>query len=316
MNLIKYFPAEAEGKPDWCPACGAIRQNQSYDKIPSLFRCPGCGLLSRSPREIALIREANIEAFDGMRQGWWEIKYDEWNALERGKILPPHAVGKALEIGPGRGGFIAYLQRNGYKVEGIDISSAICSDLEKRFGVTMVCGTLEEFCKTLKYDLISAHHVMEHLWELSDFLVKCRSLLSEEGFLLLSCPNASSWLAEFRAWPGYEPYHSFFFTPDTLSKVLSRNGFTVERVCLRQPFTGWWNVLIRKLVGEVRVSPSRKSTTKIGERFIRFLFNVVRFVGSVFLLPLSIVTSLLLHGEEIVILAVKTRAADSLNPAR
>jgi 2-polyprenyl-3-methyl-5-hydroxy-6-metoxy-1,4-benzoquinol methylase len=257
---------------------------------------------------MASIIEANIEAFYTMRSGWWENLYDGWNAQERGKdLFQPHPTIKikALEIGPGRGAFISFLLKRGYCVDGVDLSQAICLDLRKRYGVSMTCGTLDEFQEEGPYDLIVAHHVVEHLLDLSSFFEKCRLLLTQGGQLLVSCPNAASWASAFNSWAGYEPYHSFFFNPKSMTKILLRNGFAISRIRIRQPFTGWWNVLFRSLTLSRRPCEQIRSVMNGSNTYIHFLFNVFRFVGSTLLLPLTIVTEQLSKGEELVILAEK-----------
>ena len=296
--------------PDFeCPSCGGAGQVPNATGASPLVRCGDCGLMFRKPNDIAPTLHANIVAFERMARGRWESFYDGWNARERGKILDHlRSPGKALEIGPGRGAFIAYLRKEGYRVEGVDISGDICADLEDRFGVRMVHGTLEEFQGDGSYDLIAAHHVVEHVQDIRSFLGKCRSLLAPGGGLLVSCPNVASWAAAFRSWPGYEPYHCLFFTPESLVKALGKCGYTVSGVRLRQPFTGWWNVLFRSLAGTRGAGARPNVASKDRSRPVRFLYNGVRFVGSALLLPLTIVADRLSRGEEIVILAVKADA--------
>lgn len=289
-----------------CPACQGTELVHENAGTHPLIRCRECSLLFRDPQNMASILEANVEAFDAMPRGWWETLYDDWNARERGRDLPhTRPAARALEIGPGRGAFIGFLLEKDYRVEGIDISQAICIDLGKRYGVKMTCGTLDGFQEKGPYDLVAAHHVVEHLQDPSSFFRMCRLLLVDGGRLLVSCPNTDSWAAAFSSWAGYEPYHAFFFTPESMAGLLWRNGFSVSRVRTWQLFTGWWNVLFRSVLSPRRPSElTRYGRNKAGTS-LGFLFNVIRFAGSTLLLPLTIVTKRLARGEELVILAEK-----------
>lgn len=289
-----------------CPGC---RGDGAPGPVPGslpLVRCTGCGLVFRRGEDIDRTLDANAATFERMPRGWWESLYDGWNACARGAVLPRvSAPGKALEIGPGRGAFTALLLKEGYQVEGVDISEDICADMKRRFGVRMVHGTLDRFRGAGSFDLIAVHHVVEHIPEILSFLGKCRTLLAPGGHLIVSCPNLGSWSAAFRSWSGYESYHCLFFTPESLAALLERSGYAVCRIYLRQPFTGWWNVLTRSIVRGGRPDGGGTAGPQARSRAVRFLYNVARFAGSALLLPVTVASARMSRGEEIVALAVK-----------
>ena len=61
----------------------------------------------------------------------------------------------------------------------------------------------------------------------------------------------------------------------------------------------------------VRTGTKVDTDPKKYEGHARFLFNALRFIVATLLLPLSITTSIMSKGEEIVILAMKAVITDS-----
>lgn len=83
------------------------------------------------------------------------------------------------------------------------------------------------------FDLITAFDIIEHLDSPWIFLSACRTLLSKNGSLLVTTPNASGWERRLKpkAWSGQsDPQHKILFTPFTLGFVLQRAGFQVDHL--------------------------------------------------------------------------------------
>jgi SAM-dependent methyltransferase len=83
------------------------------------------------------------------------------------------------------------------------------------------------------FDLVVAWMVLEHLHDPILALRRIREWTAPAGWLVASVPNAGSW--ELRAFSDawyalHLPNHLWFPTVSTLSKVLERAGWTLERV--------------------------------------------------------------------------------------
>ncbi|HWS99659.1 MAG TPA: class I SAM-dependent methyltransferase [Pyrinomonadaceae bacterium] len=95
---------------------------------------------------------------------------------------------KILDLGAGTGAWAARLIEHGHRVTCLDNDeTAFALD-----GVSFVRANLnEEFSKALdeEYAVVTAIEVIEHLENPTHFLRQCRSLLSEEGVLLITTPN-------------------------------------------------------------------------------------------------------------------------------
>ena len=101
----------------------------------------------------------------------------------------------ALDIGFGNGGASKLFASNGYDVTaiGLDIDSYCFG--EKNFhelGIKFEQILLEDFQPKEEYDLIWASHVLEHTINVGNFLDKCASLLSKDGWLCVMVPPYKS----------------------------------------------------------------------------------------------------------------------------
>jgi hypothetical protein len=76
-------------------------------------------------------------------------------------------------------------------------------------------------------------HVLEHLTDPLAAIQRARTLLTDDGRLLISVPNLASLQARLFGpdWLHLDlPRHLFHFTPRSLERLLERSGFRVERI--------------------------------------------------------------------------------------
>ena len=72
---------------------------------------------------------------------------------------------------------------------GVEPSKKSCDYARKNFGLKIINKNFEEYnFKDLKYDIIVATHVLEHVFDPIKFLEKCNNLLSRDGLLLIEVP--------------------------------------------------------------------------------------------------------------------------------
>ena len=74
---------------------------------------------------------------------------------------------------------------------GIDLDQRYL-DFGKENGLNLINSTIEGYESQQKYDLIVVCHVLEHLNNPIDFLVKLRSLLDENGSIYIEVPSLES----------------------------------------------------------------------------------------------------------------------------
>jgi 2-polyprenyl-3-methyl-5-hydroxy-6-metoxy-1,4-benzoquinol methylase len=153
----------------------------------------------------------------------------QWNT-ERLPYLPP---GRLLEIGCASGGFLHRMARQGWLVEGVEPSRK-ASEATRALGYDVFTGPIEATPeRESTFDLIVGWMVLEHLHDPIRSLQKLSRLVKPGGFLVISVPNAGS--MEFRVfkekWYALQlPAHLFHFTPRTISMVLDKGGWRVQRI--------------------------------------------------------------------------------------
>lgn len=142
---------------------------------------------------------------------------------------PPIDGGALLDVGCGNGQFLAVAREMGWNAEGIDfdeqaVRAARANGLEVRHGgIELLQGVRE------RYDVITLSHVIEHVHDPLDLLVRIHLLLKPGGRLWLETPNLESVGHGLYGphWRGLEPpRHLVLFTSTSLRSVLRRAGFS------------------------------------------------------------------------------------------
>jgi len=129
----------------------------------------------------------------------------------------------ALDVGCGSGQFLRQIKRQtGCAVVGIDLDPAYETKAQKD-GIRRVTGDFEQFDTEERFDLITMHHLIEHLNDPAASIRKAWELLKPGGYLYLETPAADSVSFKFfgRHWlPLLPPYHRHIFTRQSLESLL------------------------------------------------------------------------------------------------
>ena len=212
-----------------------------------LVRCRRCGLRYVNPRPA----ESDVLDVYGDRyfDRWREREADP-EAAERGEaddrryadVVLRHArVEKPaiLDVGTGRGSFLAHLAATGAagRLAGTDVTDVNAKYLRAR-GIELHVGELDALPPG-EWDVVSAHHVLEHVLDPNAFLASCRRLLTERGILHVVVPNEGSAISRWktlqsrarlksRSFKHLAPeHHLWFFEAGTLARLLEKNGLRV-----------------------------------------------------------------------------------------
>lgn len=242
--------AEAEA----CPACGAAEIRVLFEAGDHLFRttderfqvveCAACRLLRLAPRPTPsqLWRyypreywfvpgtDAGARLVESYRRF---VLRDHVRFVEKA-LAHSEATGIVLDVGCGGGLFLRLLKERGYRVVGLEFSLAAAGIAWEYNGVPALCGSLSKApLPAGSCAVITMFHVLEHLYEPADYLRAARSLLHDDGRLIVQVPNAASWqfLLFGEHWRGLEvPRHLYNFRAGDLEVLLDRCGFEVVRV--------------------------------------------------------------------------------------
>lgn len=169
--------------------------------------------------------------------------------------------GRALDIGCGNGAFLNALRRDGWHVTGVDISPVAAEVAQTAYGITVHVGELAQApLEDGSFDFIHMSHVIEHLNQPVTTLEQVSRLLRPGGRLYVETPNIES--IGFRRcqefwYPLETPRHLWLFSPETLSRALSRAGLQPRRL-YTQPFPTYaWEATYRREEREGRLLATR-----------------------------------------------------------
>ena len=237
-----------------CPndGCGLvwIVPMPESDQIPKLYKqyythkksksLPDCliGLYEHFREGILASAYGYSEATDSR---FWLVlgKILSWVPFLRERVggtvmwLDASRTGRVLDIGCGSGKLLKRLHKVGWDVAGIEPDSKAADFAMTSCGLDVHACSLEdaEF-PDASFDVITMHHVIEHLPDPCGTLRECWRILRKGGRLVSVTPNSiSSGRKRYgKDWRGFEvPRHLHVFNPVSLERIHAGAGFTLAK---------------------------------------------------------------------------------------
>ena len=129
-----------------------------------------------------------------------------------------------LDIGAGTGDFLVAAQNRGWSISGIEPNSdARMRALEKEVSLILDLESLPD----KKFEVITLWHVLEHLPDLENQILKFIGFLEEQGTLIIAVPNFKSNDAAYykNTWAAYDvPRHLWHFSRTSIERLFKRHG--------------------------------------------------------------------------------------------
>lgn len=153
--------------------------------------------------------------------------------------LPKDPNANILDLGSGLGHSLYAFKKLGYKnVTGIEISSD-CARFCKEKGFEVEEKSILDFLKNPaeKFHVIYGCDVIEHFHkqEATKLVSMAKNSLKNHGLLILILPNANN-LSNFRL-RYMDTTHEVFYTPESISQLLSCGGFEICKIVGLPHFT-------------------------------------------------------------------------------
>lgn len=161
--------------------------------------------------------------------------------------------GIALDIGCGRGEFIAALQQRGFECVGMDLNSERIARARAQFPMvewrTGIASDL--LSETRRFDVVTLFHCLEHIPDPKRALQDVRKVMAPGGLLAIEVPNVGGVEARLkgRTWHYYKEDHVNYFRTSDLLGLAPNLGLNVVDVRGYQHFSFpqnvWWKDAIK-----------------------------------------------------------------------
>ena len=234
MDAVLYIP---------CDLCGTANPRfilNSRGLDGPLVQCVNCRFRYVGTRSSALVfgKHTSEETAANVRAANQNFRYLRLEEEHRLALLNARwrldlirrlkPSGRLLEIGCARGDFLQ-VAREWFDVCGVEPSPELADSSSK---VAQIYRDTIERTPWSGFDVIASFHVIEHVDSPRRFVRAAAERLKSGGLLVIETPNIDS--LPFKVlqsrWRQFIPEHYFFFSPDSISRLLSEQGLTVKSV--------------------------------------------------------------------------------------
>ena len=165
--------------------------------------CNRCGHVYVNPR----LSETALTDLYSMH--YWEVdhpnngnpnlgertQFDYQNATHKLQrdVLNYKSSGSLLNVGCSNGAVVRRALEFGFHAIGLEPSEDVANFAKSAFGVEVIVGTIEtELIAPESFDILLAHDVLEHVFDVASFIRECYEKLRIGGLLVLETPTTDS----------------------------------------------------------------------------------------------------------------------------
>ncbi|WP_320669285.1 class I SAM-dependent methyltransferase [Patulibacter defluvii] len=262
-------PASGDA-PSACPACGGplARWRNAPSGEPSLpgevplRRCVLCGTAVTGGPAPAFSAAHDAGSYATRRPRGAGAAAPLLAAFDRQRLRlverhrPAGQRGRLLDVGAGRGRFVAAARAAGWDARGIEPSARGVEAARAVYDVALERAMIDDAAVApASLDAATLWHVLEHLDDPGAALATIRDWLRPGAVLLVGVPNLGSWQARIggRRWFHLDvPRHRVHLTPAGLRQLAEDQGLqvlAVHQVLLEHNPFGMWQSLVNRLTG-------------------------------------------------------------------
>ena len=239
-----------------CPICDSgdskIISNKVFDAPEaSIYQCQSCTIIFQHPlmppEEESRFYESDFPGYMEGRAGTasWKSPEAHFARFARGEgirrlkelsnyLRPDWDI---LEIGSSTGYFLELMRPYVRSVVGVEPGPDHAAYANQR-GIRTV-SSVEALDDDKQYNAIFIYYVLEHIREPIGFLESFKPLLKSEGKLFIEVPNVLDVLLSRYEIPQFGPFywqrmHYYYYSPQTLTDLLSRAGYTSQLIPLQR----------------------------------------------------------------------------------
>ncbi len=233
-----------------CKKCGLIFQDCEYDE-KELQKYYNDAYFSTNSLDSESVQTPK-EHFESRLGTLSDLKNDIVNLIQDNYSYKP----SILEVGASAGELLHLLSDHAKKLVGIELNREYCewANKELQSNIEMISRDLNDVRFNEKFDLIISNYTIDHLTNPYETLMRMRSLLNDNGMMYILVPNrdeALNYYASPKTRGCYQTFfwhkaHMFYFTKDTLGKLLDKCNLEYNITCFHQyslrNFLQWYYV--------------------------------------------------------------------------
>jgi 2-polyprenyl-3-methyl-5-hydroxy-6-metoxy-1,4-benzoquinol methylase len=136
-----------------------------------------------------------------------------------------------LDIGCGTGDFLEACQKKGFRISGIEPNEKAKSIAENKLNQKMNSDIFK--LSPQQFDCISMWHVLEHVPNLTDYILELKKKLKPKGVLIIAVPNHKSYDAKYygKFWAAFDvPRHLWHFSKKSIQLLFEKNELKVIKM--------------------------------------------------------------------------------------
>lgn len=203
----------------------------------NIFLCKSCNDMFALPIPLPEVDERQMETVDDAELfnnpllKWLHEKLIIEREIRYTRTLLGKDRFSVLDVGCGTGWTSGVWARHGVDVTGLEPSASRARIARERSGITVIESFVEGLETNQIFDVVIIRHVLEHLENPFQVIQQIKAHLVDNGILLLIVPNIDC-LGKIlfkEHWTWVLPVHCHFFTPSSLSALLSRSGLSVVK---------------------------------------------------------------------------------------
>jgi len=164
--------------------------------------------------------------------------------------------GRVLDVGCGSGWFLCKMRDLGWEVTGVEPSLAAARLGKTEQNLDIFAGALPDAAfREESFDYIRFNHSFEHVSQPNEILVEVHRILAKEGKLMIGVPNSAGMNARLFGPFWFHlalPLHTFCYSTKTLSAMLEKHSFKIEKVV--------YNTELTALLGSLQLFLNRNDT--------------------------------------------------------
>lgn len=208
----------------------------SDELLPPCFRvvvCTHCGFcfddIEASQKDFDLYYQKNVKYQNPGTLGGGGVSCVDMKRYARVFDLCKKYISSTstiLDIGAGQGGLLQYTKRNANCKNLYAVEPSVLFDEKNNIRFYTSIDLIIKI--GIKYDFIFCTHVLEHIYDLKNFVQKISEVSSDSAFFYIEVPNANKYIEGYKA-PFYyfDREHINHFTLNSLKNLFIMNGFQV-----------------------------------------------------------------------------------------